>query len=98
MTATRDTFSPPITSESQREIMAGSISSIGISHENFEGADEGKGPLKKANATTGSMMDSDGFEIALMEADDYNNLTLEEKILCGYYTAKPSYRESYPIA
>ena len=44
------------------------------------------------------MLDSDGFEIAIMDADDYKNLTLEEKILCGYYTAKPSMREAYPIA
>lgn len=44
------------------------------------------------------MLDSDGFEMARMDADDFENLTLEEKILCGYYTAKPSMRESYPIA
>ena len=36
--------------------------------------------------------------MAQMEAEDFDNLTLEEKILCGYYTAKPSLREAYPIA
>ena len=44
------------------------------------------------------MLDSDGFEVTQMEADDFESLTLEEKILCGYYTAKPYMRDAYPIA
>ena len=44
------------------------------------------------------MLDSDGFEVTQMEADDYESLTLEEKILCGYYTAKPYMGDTYPIA
>ena len=44
------------------------------------------------------MLDSDGFEVTQMEADDFESLTLEEKILCGYYTAKPYMKDAYPIA
>lgn len=44
------------------------------------------------------MLDSDGFEMAQMEAEDFENLTLEQKILCGHYKVKPNYREAYPIA
>ena len=44
------------------------------------------------------MLDSDGFEIARMEFEDYENLTLEQKILTGFYSPKPSFRETYPIA
>ena len=43
------------------------------------------------------LLDSDGFEVTAMEADDYESLTLEEKILCGYYTAKPFMNDTYPI-
>lgn len=32
-----------------------------------------------------------------MEADDFESLTLEQKILCGYYTAKPYNKGAYPI-
>ena len=46
----------------------------------------------------GKMLDSDGFEVMKMEDEDFEYLTLEEKILCGYYTAKPSVRGAYPIA
>ena len=78
--------------------MGASISSAGLSHEQFLSADEVGSGMKGGANSTGRMLDSDGFEIAIMDADDYKNLTLEEKILCGYYTAKPSMREAYPIA
>ena len=35
------------------------------------------------------MLDSDGFMIAEMTEKDYMNLTLEEKILCGYFKVTP---------
>lgn len=43
------------------------------------------------------MLDSDGFEIGQMDAEDYENLTLEEKILCGYYKVKQFSGGAYPI-
>ena len=42
--------------------------------------------------------DSDGFIQQQDDYDDYSEMTLEEKILCGYYSARPNYRDSYPIA
>lgn len=44
------------------------------------------------------MLDSDGFEVQEMEHDDFQDLTLEQKILCGYYVAKPFNKGAYPIA
>jgi len=32
-----------------------------------------------------------------MEAEDYENLTLEEKILCGYFKAQPFVKGTYAI-
>jgi len=43
------------------------------------------------------MLDSDGFEMARMEAEDYEDLSLEQKILCGFYAAKPFQKAAYPI-
>lgn len=43
------------------------------------------------------MLDSDGFEIAKMELEDFDDLTLEQKILCGFFTARPNMRGTYPI-
>ena len=43
------------------------------------------------------MLDSDGFEVADMDAEDFEHLTLEEKILCGFYHAKPFLKGTYPI-
>ena len=43
------------------------------------------------------MLDSDGFEVSLMEFDDFESLTLEQKILCGYFTAKPNMKGAYPL-
>ena len=31
------------------------------------------------------MLDSDGFMVAEPTMEDYHKLTLEEKILCGYF-------------
>ena len=53
--------------------------------------------MEVEEATAGKMLDSDGFEIAKMELEDFDDLTLEQKILCGFFTAKPSIRGSYPI-
>ena len=36
--------------------------------------------------------------MAKMEAEDFEHLTLEEKILCGFYNAKPFVGGAYPIA
>mmetsp|Transcript_46022 Transcript_46022/g.60969 ORF Transcript_46022/g.60969 Transcript_46022/m.60969 type:complete len:121 (+) Transcript_46022:1053-1415(+) len=47
--------------------------------------------------TAGKMLDSDGFEMARMEAEDYEDLSLEQKILCGFYAAKPFQKAAYPI-
>ena len=44
------------------------------------------------------MLDSDGFEKLDMEAEDFMGLTLEQKILCGYYVAKPFDKGAYPTA
>ena len=106
LSATRGTdLSPPGTTETHKGGRDASIaSSRELSHDNFASVDDsvggpGSGDKKGANSNTaGKMLDSDGFEMARMEADDFENLTLEEKILCGYYTAKPSMREAYPIA
>lgn len=46
----------------------------------------------------GQMLDSDGFAKIDLEDMDVNELTLEEKILCGYYTARPPKKESYASA
>jgi len=44
------------------------------------------------------MLDSDGF--AMLDLDDCNidEMTLEEKILTGFYTAKPTHNEKYSTA
>ena len=104
MTATRGTdLSPPGTTEThagRAASIADYQSSAALSHDNFVNGEEiaGKNNRQGDNNTAGRMLDSDGFELARMDADDFENLTLEEKILCGYYTAKPSLREAYPIA
>ena len=46
---------------------------------------------------TNSKADSDGFVEEGMDAVDFEGLSLEEKILCGFYQAKPSNSEAYPI-
>ena len=38
------------------------------------------------------MVDSDGFQVEEMTEEDYGNLTLEEKILCGYFKLSSSPR------
>ena len=104
LSATRGTdLSPPGTTETHKGRDASIASSRELSQDNFASVEDSAGGPgsgdKKANSNTaGKMLDSDGFEMARMEADDFENLTLEEKILCGYYTAKPSMREAYPIA
>ena len=32
-----------------------------------------------------------------METEDYEDLSLEQKILCGFYSAKPYTKGAYPI-
>ena len=58
---------------------------------------QGGGQFGKQQSSNGGMLDSDGFEIAKMEAEDYQSLTLEQKILCGYYQAKPYLGGAYPL-
>ena len=42
------------------------------------------------------MMDSDGFAILDLDDININEMTLEEKILCGYFEARPPNKETYP--
>ena len=42
------------------------------------------------------MMDSDGFAILDFDDMDINEMTLEEKILCGFFSARPTNSETYP--
>ena len=87
----------PGTSDTQaRAASVADYASSAMSQEQLHSPDDDGGESKQK--PTGKMLDSDGFEVARMDADDYEHLTLEEKILCGYYTAKPHYREAYPIA
>ena len=46
----------------------------------------------------GQMLDSDGFAMVDLDEMDTNEMTLEEKILCGFFTAKPTNKEQYPTA
>ena len=43
----------------------------------------------------GQMLDSDGFAMLDLEDMDTNELTLEEKILCGFFSARPCKKEKY---
>ena len=52
---------------------------------------DGQTPARYDQGQTGGrMLDSDGFMIAEMTEDDYQKLTLEEKILCGYFKLSSS--------
>ena len=44
----------------------------------------------------GQLYDSDGFVYEPNEPEDFTAMTLEEKILCGYFSAKPYNRDAYP--
>ena len=44
------------------------------------------------------MIDSDGFTFLDLQDVNVNEMTLEEKILCGFFSAKPSKIESYPTS
>ena len=47
--------------------------------------------VKEAVTTLGKMLDSDGFEVDdKIDSYDVENMTLEEKILCGFYKANVS--------
>lgn len=83
-------ITPPGTSDTKKQAQIDEMrSSLGSA--------EREEKKKKKDKTAGKMLDSDGFEIAVMEAEDFENLTLEEKILCGFYTAKPFNKGAYPI-
>ena len=41
------------------------------------------------------MLDSDGLAIFALEDVDTNEMTLEEKILCGFFSARPCKVETY---
>ena len=99
-TRTND-LSPPGTSETKDRVGSSleyhsSQGSIGT--DKRDGAKGDAGGKGKSGSPAGRMLDSDGFEMADMEAEDFEHLTLEEKILCGFYTAKPFTKGAYPIA
>ena len=108
LAATRATeLSPPGTTESARNRppSQSDFHSTNYSRENQKRNMLGTGtdaPSSKDGmefaSPAGRMLDSDGFEVTPMDEADYENLTLEEKILCGFYTAKPSVKGAYPIA
>ena len=93
-------FSGPATSEN-RDRMGGSMRDSLDSSISAGAAKKiqeiNKQKKKNEEDAAAKMLDSDGFEFTQMEADDFESLTLEEKILCGYYTAKPFMGEAYPI-
>ncbi len=99
-----DNLSPPGTSETLdragtiSDAMSSSFSQQKARKKNKSKMGDNSSDHDGDGENAGKMLDSDGFEIARMEAEDYEYLTLEEKILCGYYSAKPSLREAYPIA
>lgn len=84
-------LSPPGTTDTKERASIGEYQSSVFSDDNMTSKKD------RDKNTAGRMLDSDGFEIAQMEADDFENLTLEQKILCGYYTAKPYNKGAYPI-
>jgi len=82
---------PPETAESK-----GIGNSLDDMHSSVDSSKHEEKRRKKE--TAGKLLDSDGFELATMEAEDFENLTLEEKILCGYFSAKFSDKDTHPSA
>ena len=55
-----------------------------------------KATKRKDRNDRGQMLDSDGFAMLDLEDCDINEMTLEEKILCGFFSSRPPNKETYP--
>ena len=57
------------------------------------------GDLSTSNGLSpmGQMLDSDGFHVEQMDAVDFDDLTLEEKILCGFYRSTTPVHQPYQL-
>ena len=87
----QEVLSQPGTSDTKKR------DSIGDFHSSAFSQDEQTEKKLKDQQNAGKMLNSDGFEVGEMEADDFETLTLQQKILCGYYTAKPYNKGAYPL-